>query len=63
MIYLALINRHINAVETCVCSREHFHVFITVNSELTNITVITLEKKIKKIDKSFRSISFDRRIC
>ena len=53
MIYLALINRHINAVETCVCSREHFHVFITVNSELTNITVITLEEKNKKNRQKF----------
>jgi hypothetical protein len=42
VVYLALVDGHIDAVETCVRPGEHLHVLVPVDCELSNIAIVTL---------------------
>jgi hypothetical protein len=46
--HLAFVYGHIDAIKTCVCAGEHFHILVTEYCKFTNIPIIALTKKSKR---------------
>ena len=42
--HLGLVNGHVDAIEACVRSRKHFHIFVAVDSEATDVAIIALQE-------------------